>query len=144
MTLRGVKGLQQGLSQLKNLLCVFECLRWLTVSRPPRPDRRRNQGSDLSSRPKRPALCSPAILDPATTMAVLFSANLQCSCRPWFTLLWPSALHKQHLPAINPWQALSNARTTLSSATPNRRPCCFLNSALERQTWGSLAAGQFY
>lgn len=51
------------------------------------PDRTRNQGSDLSSRPKRPALCSPSGLALATTTAVLFSADLQRSCRLWFTLL---------------------------------------------------------
>lgn len=124
MALRGVKGLQQGLSQLKYTLCMPPVADSVQA---PGPDKRRNQGSDLSSRPKRPALCSSLVQDLATTTSVLFSADLQCFCRPGLPRCDLLPLHKQHLPAINPRQALSNAGTTLPSATPTLRPCCLLS-----------------
>ncbi len=117
---RGVKGLEQGLSQLKHSVCM--CLRWLTASRPLGPDRR-NQGSDLCARPKRPALCSSSILDLATRRLFYFLQICRAPVAPGLPCCDPLPLHKQHLPAIRPHQALSKAGTTLR-ATPTLRPCC--------------------
>lgn len=102
------------------------------------PDSSRNQGSRLSSQPEE--TCPRVLYHPGleATTSVLFSPDLQCSCRPWF---YPAGTLCHYTNSICQQSAADRPRATiLASATSGLQPCCLAKQLLDGLRDGLLLA----